>query len=189
VALAATNPVAAAKIAGLRYVTDRMPGIRRIGVGKSFRYFGSDGRLIRDPAILARIRSLVIPPAWTDVWICPIEEGHLQVVGRDARHRKQYRYHSRWREVRDETKFDRMVDFGKLLPKIRARVKRDLAREGLPKEKILATIVRLLETTLARVGNEEYTKQNNSYGLTTLRNSHVNVAGGKVDFYFRGKSG
>ena len=187
--LAATNPVAAAKIAGLRYVTDRMPGIRRVGTGKSFRYFDPNGRLIRDPITLARIRSLVIPPAWTEVWICPLEEGHLQVVGRDARRRKQYKYHSRWREVRDETKFDRMVDFGKVLPKIRARLKQDLARQGLPKEKVLATIVRLLETTLARIGNEEYTKQNNSYGLTTLRNHHVNIAGAKVNFYFRGKSG
>jgi DNA topoisomerase I len=189
VGLSATNPVAAAKIAGLRYVTDRMPGIRRLGAGKSFRYFAPDGRLIRDPAILARIRSLAIPPAWVDVWICPIEEGHIQAVGRDARHRKQYKYHPRWREVRDETKFDRMVDFGRVLPKLRARIKRDLARPGLPKEKVLATVVRLLETTLARVGNEEYTKQNNSYGLTTLRNHHVDITGAKVRFYFRGKSG
>jgi len=189
VGLAATNPVAAAKIAGLRYVTDRMPGIRRVGAGKTFRYFGPDGRLVRDPATLARIKSLVIPPAWQEVWICPIEEGHLQAVGRDARHRKQYKYHSRWREVRDETKFHRMVDFGKVLPKIRHRTKRDLVRPGLPKEKVLATIVRLLETTLVRVGNEEYTKQNNSYGLTTLRNHHVDVSGAKVRFYFRGKSG
>ena len=187
--LAATNPAAAAKIAGLRYVTDRMPGIRRVGVGKSFRYFGPDGRLIRDSAALGRIRSLAIPPAWTDVWICPIEEGHIQAVGRDARHRKQYRYHPRWREVRDETKFDRMVDFGRVMPKMRMRVKRDLARKGLPKEKVLATIVRLLETTLVRVGNEEYTKQNDSYGLTTLRNRHVDIQGPKVHFYFRGKSG
>jgi len=189
VGLAATNPVRAAKIAGLRYVTDRMAGIRRIGTNKTFRYFGPNGRLIRDASTLTRIRALVIPPAWTDVWICPIEEGHLQAVGRDARRRKQYRYHARWREVRDETKFDRMAAFGKVLPKIRARVKRDLARQGLPKEKVLATIVRLLETTLARVGNEEYTKQNGSYGLTTLRNRHVDVTGAKVDFYFRGKSG
>src|SRR4030095_2200108 len=127
--------------------------------------------------------------AWTYVWICAIEEGHLQAVGRDARHRKQYRYHPRWRQVRDETKFDRMADFGKVLPKIRARVKRDLARKGLPKEKLLATIVRLLERTLVRVGNEEYTRQNDSYGLTTLRNRHVDIAGAKLSFYFRGKSG
>jgi DNA topoisomerase-1 len=185
----ATNPIVAAKIAGLRHVTDRTPGIRRIGSGKSFRYFSPTGRLIRDPQTLSRIRALVIPPAWTNVWICPNPEGHIQAVGRDARGRKQYRYHPRWREVRDETKFDRMADFGKLLPKVRARVKRDLKRSGLPREKVLATIVKLLETTLARVGNEEYTKQNDSYGLTTLRNRHVDVRGPKVNFYFRGKSG
>jgi DNA topoisomerase-1 len=184
-----TQPVVAARVAGLRYVTGRMPGIRRVGKGKSFRYLGPDGRPVRDQATLARVRSLVIPPAWTEVWICPIENGHLQAVGRDSRRRKQYRYHSRWREVRDETKFQRMADFGKILPMIRARVKRDLARKGLPKEKVLATIVRLLETTLIRVGNEEYTKQNNSYGLTTLRDHHVEVTRTKVHFYFRGKSG
>jgi DNA topoisomerase-1 len=184
-----SDPVVAAKAAGLRYVSDRMPGIRRVGTTKSFRYIGPDGRPIRDKATLARIRSLVIPPAWRDVWICPTEHGHLQAVGRDARNRKQYRYHSRWRQVRDETKFDRMADFGKVLPKIRSRVKRDLALKGLPKDKVLATIVRLLETTLIRVGNEEYTRQNDSYGLTTLRNRHVEVTPTKVHFYFRGKSG
>jgi DNA topoisomerase-1 len=189
VGLVAANPIVSAKLAGLRYVSDRMPGIRRIGSGKTFRYFGATGRLIRDPQTLARIRALVIPPAWRDVWISPIAEGHIQAVGRDARGRKQYRYHVRWRQVRDETKFDRMADFGRVLPKIRARVRRDLRREGLSREKVLATIVRLLETTLARVGNEEYKKQNDSYGLTTLRNRHVNVSGPKVNFYFRGKSG
>src|SRR5262249_18178525 len=166
-----------------------MPGIRRIGMTKAFRYLGPDGRVIKNSSTLARIRSLVIPPAWTDVWICPLEEGHIQAVGRDARRRKQYRYHPRWREVRDETKFDRMSDFGRVLPKLRARVKRDLARKGLPKEKVLATIVRLLETTLIRVGNEEYTRHNKSFGLTTLRNHHVDVTPTKVHFYFRGKSG
>ena len=189
VGLSVTNPIAAAKIAGLRYVSDDLPGIRRVRAGKNFRYFGPTGRLIRDSSALARIRSLAIPPAWEDVWICPIEQGHIQAIGRDARRRKQYRYHPRWREVRDETKFDRMADFGRVLPKVRARVKRDLARKGLPKEKVLATIVRLLETTLVRVGNEEYTKQNNSYGLTTLRDHHVNITGAEVQFYFRGKSG
>ena len=189
VGIVQTNPVAAAKSAGLRYVTDRMPGIRRVGTGKTFRYFTPTGRLIRDQATLARIRVLAVPPAWTEVWICPIEEGHLQAVGRDARRRKQYRYHPRWREVRDETKFSKMAEFGKVLPKIRARVKRDLRRPGLPKEKVVATIVRLLETTLARVGNEEYKRQNDSYGLTTLRNRHVDVNGSKVNFYFQGKSG
>jgi DNA topoisomerase I len=189
VGLPAQNPIVAAKVAGLRYVTDRTPGIRRIGTGKASRYIRPDGHVIRNSSTLARIRALAIPPAWTDVWICPFEEGHLQAVGRDARKRKQYRYHHRWREVRDSTKFDRMADFGKALPRIRARVKRDLARPDLPKEKVLATIVRLLETTLIRVGNEEYTKQNNSFGLTTLRNHHVDVSGPKVSFYFRGKSG
>jgi DNA topoisomerase-1 len=184
-----TDSVAAAKSAGLRYVTDRMPGIRRIGSGKTFRYIGATGRLVRDPQTLARIRSLAIPPAWTDVWICPIDVGHLQAIGRDARGRKQYRYHPRWREVRDETKFYRMADFGRVLSKIHARVRKDLAKAGLPKEKVLATIVKLLETTLVRVGNDEYAKQNNSYGLTTLRNHHVAVTGPKLNFYFRGKSG
>src|SRR5437773_1161215 len=176
-------------MAGLRHVTDRMPGIRRIGTGKTFRYIGPNGRVIRDTPTLARIRSIVIPPAWTDVWICPLDEGHIQAVGRDARKRKQYRYHPRWREVRDGTKFDRMADFGKVLPRVRARVRRDLAKNGLPKEKVLATIVRLLEKTLIRVGNDEYTKQNNSFGLTTLRDHHVDITGSKVNFYFRGKSG
>lgn len=189
VANSAKNPVAAAKIAGLRHVTDQMAGIRRSPRGKTFRYTAPSGRVIRDPATLSRIRSLAIPPAWTDVWICPLDEGHIQAVGRDARKRKQYRYHPRWREVRDSTKFERMIDFGKVLPKIRARVKRDLARQGLPKERVVATIVRLLATTLIRVGNEEYSKQNNSFGLTTLRDHHVDIAGAKVNFYFRGKSG
>ncbi len=185
----AINPVVSAKIAGLRYVTDQVPGIRRIGTGKAFRYISPKGRVLRDRTTLARIRSLAIPPAWTEVWICPSEEGHLQAVGRDARKRKQYRYHPRWRQVRDETKFDRMADFAKVLPRIRRRVKRDLARQGLPKEKVLATIIRLLKMTLIRVGNEEYRKQNDSFGLTTLRDHHVDIRGSKVHFYFRGKSG
>src|SRR5437588_5287415 len=176
-------------MAGLRYVANRIPGIRRLGTKKTFRYIGPNGRVIRDTDTLARIRSLAVPPAWTNVWICPFPEGHLQAVGYDARRRKQYRYHSRWRQVRDSTKFDHMVLFGKVLPKIRARVKRDLVRPGLPKEKVLATIIRLLETTLIRIGNEEYVKQNNSFGLTTLRNHHVDVTGAEVHFYFRGKSG
>jgi DNA topoisomerase I len=179
----------AAKSAGLRYVSDRLPGIRRIGTGKTFRYIGPDNRIIRDRETLNRIRSLAIPPAWKNVWICPAPQGHLQAVGRDARNRKQYRYHPRWREVRDSTKFERMVVFGKLLPKIRARVTKDLAVPKLPKEKVLATIVRLLETTLIRVGNDEYAKQNQSFGLTTLRNRHVDIAGKEVTFFFRGKSG
>ncbi|HEY2383831.1 MAG TPA: DNA topoisomerase IB [Terriglobia bacterium] len=184
-----SNVLVAAKSAGLRYVTDSIPGIRRRGPAKAFRYLGPQGKLIRDPATLGRIRSLAIPPAWSEVWICPFEEGHLQAVGRDARNRKQYRYHPRWREIRDSTKFDRMADFGKALPKIRARVKRDLRLAGLPKQKVLATIVRLLETTLIRVGNQEYTRQNQSFGLTTLRDHHVRIAGPTMYFYFRGKSG
>jgi DNA topoisomerase-1 len=189
VALPATNPFTAAKIAGLRYVSDRTPGIRRAGTGKTFRYYLPDGGLIRDRNALVRIRSLAIPPAWTDVWICPVENGHIQATGRDARKRKQYRYHQRWREVRDETKFYRMIDFAKLLPRVRARVRRDLKLPGLPKDKVLATIVKLLETTNMRVGNEEYSKQNDSYGMTTLRDRHVNITRTHVHFYFRGKSG
>jgi len=166
-----------------------MPGIRRIGSGRTFRYIGPNGQIIRDPETLRRIRSLVIPPAWIDVWICPLPEGHLQATGRDARRRKQYRYHLRWREIRDTAKFERMAAFGKALATIRRRVKRDLARTGLSREQVLATVVRLLETTLIRIGNEEYTRQNKSFGLTTLRNHHVNVTPRKIYFYFRGKSG
>jgi DNA topoisomerase I len=185
----ATSPVIAARKAGLRYVSDRMPGLHRIGTGKTFRYIGTDGHVVRNVATIARIRSLAIPPAWTDVWICPLDEGHIQAVGRDARKRKQYRYHPRWREVRDATKFYRMADFEKVLPKIRAHIRRDLASSGLSKQKVIATIVRLLETTLIRVGNDEYVKQNHSFGLTTLRNHHVEVNGTRMHFYFRGKSG
>lgn len=152
-------------------------------------YFGVDGEQIRDAEVLARIKSLAIPPAWRDVWICPIAHGHLQATGFDARGRKQYRYHPRWREVRDETKYDRMLMFANVLPKIRARVERDLSQSGLPRNKILATVVRLLETTLIRVGNEEYARQNESFGLTTMRDRHVNVSGATLKFAFRGKSG
>jgi len=144
---------------------------------------------VRDAKVLERIRKLAIPPAWTDVWICPLANGHLQATGRDARGRKQYRYHAEWRAVRDETKFGRMIAFGEALPKIRARVEEDLARPGLPREKVLAAVVRLLETTLIRIGNREYAKQNNSYGLTTLRNRHVDIQGSRLRFEFRGKSG
>jgi DNA topoisomerase-1 len=152
-------------------------------------YFGTDGETIKDADILARIKSLAIPPAWRDVWICPIAHGHLQATGIDAKGRKQYRYHPRWRAVRDETKYDRMRLFGRALPGIRARVERDLARSGLPREKILATIVRLLETTLIRVGNEEYARQNASFGLTTMQDRHVDISGATLTFEFRGKSG
>jgi DNA topoisomerase I len=184
-----TNPVASAKAAGLRYVTDTRPGIGRKRCGKGFRYIDTDGKTVRDKETLARIKALVIPPAWTRVWICPHSTGHLQVTGRDARGRKQSRYHPRWREVRDETKYERMILFGTALPQIRERVEQDLALRGLPRPKVLATIVRLMETTLIRVGNEEYARQNKSYGLTTMRNKHVEVDGSTITFKFQGKSG
>jgi DNA topoisomerase-1 len=183
------DPVESSKQAGLRYVTDSKPGISRKRRGKSFRYFNPDGTQVKDPTVLARIKSLAIPPAWTDVWICTNANGHLQATGRDARKRKQSRYHPRWREVRDETKYERMKAFGEVLPKIRKRVDEDLALRGLPREKVLATIVRLLETTFIRVGNEEYAKENQSYGLTTLRGKHADIEGSTVHFKFKGKSG
>lgn len=178
-----------AKAAGLRYVSDTVPGIRRRRCGKGFRYIDPEGKTVRDKETLARIRSLVIPPAWTGVWICPNPKGHLQVTGRDARGRKQSRYHPRWREVRDETKYERMMIFGAALPSIRERVEHDLSLPGLPREKVLATIVRLMELTLIRVGNEEYARQNKSYGLTTMRDKHVEIDGATVTFKFQGKSG
>jgi DNA topoisomerase-1 len=162
-------------------------GIRRVRAGSGFRYVDSEGHPIHDATTLGRICSLVIPPAWTDVWICPDPQGHLQATGRDARDRKQYRYH--WRQVRDETKYDRMIAFGQALPHIRRTVRRVLRRPGLPREKVLATVVRLLETTLIRVGNEEYARQNHSFGLTTMRDRHAVISGGRVRFQFRGKSG
>lgn len=179
----------AAKAAGLRYTTDTLPGIKRVKRGKTFAYLAADGKPIRDPGELARIRSLAIPPAYSDVWICPQPNGHLQATGRDARGRKQYRYHKRWRAVRDETKFDRMVAFAKALPTIRAGVERDMRKQGLPREKVLATVVSLLEATAIRVGNEEYAKENDSYGLTTLQEEHAEVKGATIKFHFRGKSG
>ena len=179
----------AARDAGLRYVRDDRPGIRRVWRGEALRYLGPDGRPIRDESTLARIRSLAIPPAYTDVWICPLANGHLQATGRDARGRKQYRYHPRWRAVRDGTKFDRMIAFGLALPRVRARVEADLALPGLPRPKVLATVVRLLATTLIRVGNEEYARANGSFGLTTLRDQHAKITGATVHFAFRGKSG
>jgi DNA topoisomerase-1 len=183
------EPIEEAKAAGLRYVSDTQPGIRRKRAGKGFRYTGPDGAAIRDEETLRRIRSLAIPPAWQHVWICSRPNGHLQATGRDARHRKQYRYHPRWRATRDETKYERVIDFGRALPHIRERIEQDLARPGLPREKVLATVVRLLETTLIRVGNEEYAKSNRSFGLTTLRDRHVQVDGATLRFEFRGKSG
>ncbi|HET9886990.1 MAG TPA: DNA topoisomerase IB [bacterium] len=184
-----TEPAEAAKAAALRYVSDQQPGIQRHRKGSGFRYLSPSGEIIRDPAALARIRSIVIPPAWTEVWICPAAHGHLQATGRDARGRKQYRYHTRWREVRDETKYGRMVQFGSLLPRIRERVASDLGLSGLPRNKLLAVIVRLLETTFMRVGNDEYARTNQSFGLTTLLDRHVTIEGAKMRFRFRGKSG
>jgi DNA topoisomerase-1 len=183
------DPLESAKAAGLRYVTDDEPGIRRKKRGKGFTYVDPQGRTVKDGKTLERIRKLAIPPAWTDVWICPRPNGHLQATGRDARGRKQYRYHADWREVRDETKFGRMVAFGESLPKIRQRLDGDMSLRGLGREKVLATVVKLLETTLIRVGNKEYVKQNNSFGLTTLRDQHVDVEGSTLRFEFRGKSG
>jgi DNA topoisomerase-1 len=181
--------VQTAKEAGLRYVSDSVPGIRRLRSGKGFRYVGPEGRAIRDAGVLKRIRSLAIPPAYRDVWICPDANGHIQATGRDARGRKQYRYHPRWRAVRDETKFNRMLEFSGALPRIRRRVERDLALPDLPREKVLATVVRLLECTGIRVGNDEYARANGSFGLTTLRDDHVEISGSTLRFQFRGKSG
>jgi len=183
------DPLESAKAAGLRYVTDDEPGIRRQKRGKGFTFLDPQGKTIKDAKTLERIQKLAIPPAWTDVWICPRPNGHLQATGRDARGRKQYRYHANWREVRDETKFGRMIAFGESLPKIRERIDRDMSQRGLGREKVLATVVKLLETTLIRVGNKEYVKQNNSFGLTTLRDQHVDVDGATLRFEFRGKSG
>jgi DNA topoisomerase-1 len=183
------DPVESAKAAGLRYVNDDRPGIRRKAHGKSFRYTDPNGKPVKDEKTLERIRKLAIPPAWTDVWICPLANGHLQATGRDARGRKQYRYHADWRNVRDETKFGRMIAFAEALPKIRERAEQDLGRPGLPREKVVAAVVKLLETTLIRIGNKEYAKQNRSFGLTTLRDRHVEIQGSKVRFEFRGKSG
>ena len=177
-----------AHAAGLRYVTDARPGIRRVRCGKGFRYTAPGGAAIHEEETLQRIRSLVIPPAWSGVWICTIPNGHLQATGRDSRGRKQSRYHPRWREVRDETKYERMVQFAKALTGIRERVKADLAFPGLPRQKVLATIISLMERTYIRVGNQEYAKENGSYGLTTLRNKHVEVKGSQVIFSFQGKS-
>jgi DNA topoisomerase-1 len=184
-----TDPIESAQAAGLRYVSDTMPGIRRKKAGQGFTYVGTDGKTIRDPKEIARIRALAIPPAYTDVWICPSPNGHLQATGRDARGRKQYRYHPKWREVRDETKFGRMLAFSEVLPRIRARVEHDLNLPGLPRDKVLAAVVSLLEYTCIRVGNEEYTKANRSFGLTTLQDRHVQISGSNLTFEFRGKSG
>ena len=186
---AADDPVQIAKAVGLRYITDTTPGITRKRVGKNFSYLGLDGKPIRDSGELQRIKKIGIPPAWTNVWICPTDRGHILATGRDAKGRKQYRYHPRWREVRDETKYDKLIIFGEVLPRIRERVVQDLAHSGLPYEKVIATIVRLLDATLIRVGNEEYVRENGSYGLTTMLNQHVDVRETKIHFHFKGKSG
>ena len=185
----ATAPRESARDAGLRYVTDARPGIRRIRSGRGFRYLRPDGSPVSDRAQVDWIKRLAIPPAWSDVWICPDQRGHLQATGRDARGRKQYRYHPDWRAQRDEVKYDRLLDFAGALPRIRRRVRRDLSLVGLPREKVLAAAVRLLETTLLRVGNTEYARDNKSFGLTTLRNRHATVRASTVRLRFVGKSG
>ena len=182
------DPRDAAETAGLTYVTDDEPGIRRRKAGKGFYYVDSDGRKMTDRADLERVRKLAIPPAYTDVWICARPDGHIQATGRDAKGRKQYRYHAAFREIRDSTKYEHVTAFAAVLPEIRATVRRHMALKGLPREKVLATIVYLLETTLIRVGNEDYAKQNQSYGLTTLLHEHVDVEGGALHFEFKGKS-
>ena len=184
-----TDEVRVAKQAGLTYVTDALPGIRREGQPGRFRYIDQSGKSLRGQDALARIRALVIPPAWTRVWICPSESGHLQATGRDARGRKQYRYHARWREIRDANKYEQLSDFVRALPTIRKTVRRHLRLPGLPREKILAAVVNLLEATLIRIGNERYARENGSFGLTTLRNRHVRIRGRRLQFDFRGKSG
>jgi DNA topoisomerase I len=180
---------AAAQEAGLVYVSDEDRGWRRERAGDGFDYYKANGEQITDEAVLDRVRRLAIPPAWTDVWICPKPNGHLQATGRDARGRKQYRYHPQFREVRESTKFEHMLEFAKSLPAIRARIAEHMALRGLPREKVLATVVHLLETTLIRVGNDDYARENKSYGLTTLRNPHVAVEGSQLRFQFKGKSG
>jgi DNA topoisomerase-1 len=183
------DPRDAAEDAGLRYVSDEGPGIVRRRTGRGFSYRLPQGGPVKDAATLRRIRSLAIPPAWTQVWICPHADGHIQAIGRDARGRKQYRYHPRWREVRDTAKYGHLVEFARQLPAIRERIAADMARPGLPREKVLATVVHLLETTLIRVGNDDYARTNDSYGLTTLQDRHVKVEAGELRFAFRGKGG
>jgi DNA topoisomerase-1 len=181
--------IEAAEEAGLRYVSDDRPGYIRKAKGEDFEYFDTEEKAITDEQRLLRIKRLAIPPAWTDVWICPSANCHIQATGRDARRRKQYLYHERWREIRDENKYDRMIAFGKALPKIRRRVAKDLKLSGLPRNKVVATVVQLLERTFIRIGNEEYARENKSFGLTTMKDRHVEVKGSKLRFRFRGKSG
>jgi DNA topoisomerase-1 len=184
-----TDPVESAKAAGLRYVHDDRPGITRRRAGKGWVYTRPDGTRVTDESTLNRIKALAIPPAYKNVWICPQPNGHIQATGLDERGRKQYRYHPKWREVRDENKYTRMMVFGQALPKIRARVEEDIKKPGFPREKVLAAIVQLLEKTAIRIGNEEYVKQNKSFGLTTFRNRHAKVEGADLRFKFKGKSG
>ncbi len=183
------DAIDAAEEAGLRYVSDDRPGYTRKAKGEDFDWLDADGEPIRDEQRLLRIKRLAIPPAWTEVWVSPLANGHIQATGRDARGRKQYVYHDRWREVRDENKYDRIISFGKTLPKIRRRIARDLKLAGLPRNKVLATVVQLLERTFIRIGNEEYARENKSFGLTTMKDRHVEVKGAKLRFRFRGKSG
>jgi DNA topoisomerase I len=185
----ASDGIATAQLAGLRYTTEEQPGIRRRRRGRGFTYLDRDGVSVRDVTELRRIRGLAIPPAWTEVWISPSPLGHIQATGRDARGRKQYRYHERWREVRDDAKYDRVIDFAGALPRIRERVDADLARPGIPLERVLATAICILEETFMRVGNVEYARANGSFGLTTLRARHVELDGSRIVFRFRGKSG
>jgi len=182
-------PREAAEASGLVYVDEQGPGISRKRKGNSFAYYGPSGQLIRDPTELRRIRSLAVPPAYEEVWICRDPDGHIQATGRDERGRKQYRYHPRWRALRDETKYEHVLEFGRILPRLRQRVAADMRRPGLPRRKVLATVVSLLEKTLIRIGNADYAKENKSYGLTTLRSRHVAVNGTELRFEFKGKSG
>jgi DNA topoisomerase-1 len=187
----ATSPPPAddVRAAGLTYVSDLDAGVRRRKASRGFNYLDTEGRPITDEPTLDRIRALAIPPAWTDVWICPSPRGHIQATGRDAKGRKQYRYHARWRETRDAHKYDRLIAFGRALLRLRARIDKDLSLPGLPREKVLAAVVRVMEITLIRVGNEEYARQNKSFGITTLRDRHARIADGKAVIEFRGKSG
>ena len=174
---------------GLLYVNDDDPGLRRVKAGDGFHYRDPDGERVTDAATLERIRLLAIPPAWTEVWICPSPRGHIQATGRDQKGRKQYRYHEAWRRDRDGLKFGRMIAFGRALPRLRARVEADLARRGLPRDKVIAAVVRLMELTLIRIGNEEYAQANKSFGLTTLRDRHAKLSSVGGTFQFKGKSG
>jgi DNA topoisomerase I len=183
------EPKVAAEAAGLRYVCDQEPGFRRRRAGKGFVFFDAQGKRISDAQRLKRIRSIVIPPAWSEVWICPFADGHIQTTGRDARQRKQYRYHPAFREIRESTKYEHMLVFAEALPALRATIREHMARRGLPREKVFATVVQLLETTLIRIGNDDYAKANGSFGLTTLKNRHVAVEGSHLRFVFIGKAG